>query len=122
MKEQFKRMDLDGDGYTTIEELTTLLISMGYASNFAKKEAKHIMETMDIDGDGTIDFNEFAQAWVKRKLTINEEYIHAIFQVFDENGDGFIDYAELKAAISTNEIEDAEPDVKEDEYNEDDAL
>merc|ERR1712228_1101765 len=65
IKEQFKRIDLDGDGYTTIDELTKLLTSLGYAMNYAKKEAETIMKTLDLDGDGHIDFNEFAQAWVK---------------------------------------------------------
>merc|ERR1712129_671404 len=99
MKEQFKRIDLDGDGYTSIDELTQLLTSLGYALNFAQKEAKEIMLSLDLDGDGSIDFNEFAQAWVKRQLSINDKYAHAIFHVFDTNGDGYISIQELKSAL-----------------------
>eukprot|EP01084_Bolivina_argentea_P168399 292046_1 len=82
IKETFKRIDLDGDGYATIDELVMLLTSLGYAHNFAQKEARNIMSEIDLDGDGTIDFNEFAEAWLKRKLCINDKYTHAIFNIF----------------------------------------
>ena len=57
------------------------------------------MTELDENGDGTIDFNEFAKGWVQKKLTISDKYAHAIFDVFDENGDGFIDMDELKKVL-----------------------
>eukprot|EP01083_Nonionella_stella_P173615 599431_1 len=108
MKEQFRKIDLDGDGYTTIDELTKLLTSLGYALHFAQKEAQTIMNELDLDGDGTIDFNEFAMAWVQRKLSINDKYAHAIFNVFDLDGDGFIQKEELKNALFPPYVEEEE--------------
>ncbi len=50
---------------------------------------------IDSDGDGTVDFEEFICMMSKSRNEIEME-LKEIFQIFDRNGDGFIDKTELK--------------------------
>mmetsp|Transcript_30898 Transcript_30898/g.49577 ORF Transcript_30898/g.49577 Transcript_30898/m.49577 type:complete len:546 (-) Transcript_30898:313-1950(-) len=95
----FKRLDADNDGFLDLEELTFLLLDMGYVGHTAKEEAQKMIENADKNGDGVIDFDEFKQVWYRKVLTTNDQYIHRVFAVFDDNGDGFIDAKELHGVL-----------------------
>lgn len=55
--------------------------------------------------DGVVDFNEFKQVWYRKVLTNNDAYIHRVFDVFDDNGDGLIDRDELAQILFPTEFE-----------------
>jgi len=99
VKRHFNRLDQDGDGFLELNELEHFLLDMGYAPSIAKDEAQKIMASADMNNDGTIDFNEFKAIWQRKLLTQHEEYIHRVFAVFDDNGDGFIDASELQGVL-----------------------
>jgi len=120
LRQQFKRCDIDGNNYATVEELVQLLSSLGFAKTFAKKEAQKIMQELDLNGDGVIDFGEFATAWEQHQFSANDKYAHAVFNVFDENGDGYIDANELKAVLFADGDDDAEIIYKEEKNADDD--
>jgi len=81
------------------EELSYLLLDIGYAPAHVKAEATKILKAADPKKDGKIDFEEFKQIWHRKLLTTHEQYIHRVFAVFDDNGDGEIDAAELQGAL-----------------------
>merc|ERR1719321_1150732 len=60
----FRTFDLDGDGQITKEELLEVF-TRGAAANLEemlgmhKEEIEQIIRDADVDGDGTIDFDEF---------------------------------------------------------------
>ena len=56
-----------------------------------------MIEEVDTDGNGTIDFPEFL-GMMARKMqdTDTEEEIREAFKVFDKDGNGFISAAELR--------------------------
>merc|ERR1712003_148849 len=91
----FKRLDADGDGFLDAEELTFLLLDMGFTGHSAKDEAQKMIQHADKNGDGVIDFEEFKQVWYRKVLSTNDQYINRVFDVFDDNGDGHIDAKEL---------------------------
>jgi len=95
----FKRLDADGDGYLDAEELTFLLLDMGYTGHTAKAEALKMIEHADKNNDGMVDFDEFKQVWYRKVLSTNDQYIHRVFSVFDDNGDGHIDASELQQIL-----------------------
>merc|ERR1719320_698038 len=73
---------------------------MGFAKSQAHQEAVKIMEITDDDDSGEIEFNEFAQIWQRKLLSVNNSYIHAVFSVLDEDGNGKIDGHELAKVLN----------------------
>eukprot|EP00468_Gymnochlora_sp_CCMP2014_P008225 CAMPEP_0167762388 /NCGR_PEP_ID=MMETSP0110_2-20121227/12739_1 /TAXON_ID=629695 /ORGANISM="Gymnochlora sp., Strain CCMP2014" /LENGTH=157 /DNA_ID=CAMNT_0007649255 /DNA_START=21 /DNA_END=494 /DNA_ORIENTATION=- len=57
LKEAFNVFDQDGDGYITASELSTVMKTLG--EQIDKETIDLMIEGVDRDGDGEIDFNEF---------------------------------------------------------------
>ena len=106
-------MDADGDGFLDDQELTFLLLDMGFTGHSAKEEAQKMIKHADKNGDGVVDFEEFKQVWYRKVLSTNDQYINRVFDVFDENGDGHIDAKEL-ALILFPEKYNGEDNVEQD--------
>eukprot|EP01083_Nonionella_stella_P113712 335355_1 len=111
----FNRLDADGDGYLNVQELTLMLLDMGYVRHTAEEEARKMIMHGDSDQDGVLDFEEFKGMWFRKVLTSNDQYIHRVFDVFDDNGDGVIDAKELAQIIAPeayNDDEEGEQDIE----------
>ncbi|KAM3144380.1 hypothetical protein pb186bvf_003544 [Paramecium bursaria] len=65
----------------------------------ALSEVQRIMELVDMDGSGTIDYSEFIIATMDRKKAVQKEKLKEAFQVFDKDGNGFISEAEIKEVL-----------------------
>eukprot|EP00940_MAST-03C_sp_MAST-3C-sp2_P000324 g324.t1 len=99
-KEAFSLFDKDGDGTITTKELGTVMRSLG--QNPTEAELQDMINEVDADGNGTIDFPEFLTMMARKmKDTDSEEEILEAFKVFDKDGNGFISAAELRH-IMTN--------------------
>merc|ERR1719384_651601 len=99
VKRHFARLDKDGDGFLNEDELKLLLLDMGFAAVKAKEEAKEMLLAADENNDGQVDFEEFKQVWHRKLLSQHDQYIHRVFAVFDDNGDGYIDAKELQGGL-----------------------
>ncbi|KAH7868574.1 uncharacterized protein C8R40DRAFT_1134429 [Lentinula edodes] len=65
-------------------------------------ELQDMINEVDVDGNGTIDFKEFLSMMAKKfKDTDSEEEIRQAFQVFDKDGNGTISAKELKAVMES---------------------
>jgi len=95
----FTRLDKDGNGYLAADELKLLLLDMGFAPVAAKEEAENMLKAADENNDGQVDFEEFKQVWHRKLLSQHDQYIHRVFAVFDDNGDGYIDARELQSVL-----------------------
>lgn len=70
-------------------------------------DLQQIMEEVDSDGSGVIDYTEFLAATLDKKHYMQEDVCWAAFRVFDRNGDGKISQKELQDVLSSGGIEDA---------------
>lgn len=77
-----------------------------------------IVKSIDINGSGQIDFTEFVTASISQHLLLNTVKIAKAFQIFDTDGDGFIDRKELKAAMAGINLTDKEWDELIEQYDE----
>ena len=61
MREAFKVFDQDGDGFITVEELRSVLASLGLKQGRTVEDCRRMIRKVDADGDGMVDFKEFKQ-------------------------------------------------------------
>lgn len=96
-KEAFLMYDKNGDSKITLDEFGDVIKNLGL--NPSDDHLTTLMQEIDLDGSGTVDFNEFA-IWMSIKMA-PEKYdkstdLENTFKIFDENGDHFITAEELK--------------------------
>ena len=86
----FEVFDRDKDGKISKKELGTVMRNLG--QNPTEVELTEMINEVDIDGNGTIDFREFLGLMVRKikETEMDDELIEA-FKVFDENGNGYWD-------------------------------
>ncbi|KAF9368730.1 hypothetical protein CPB97_004299 [Podila verticillata] len=110
-KEAFSLFDKDGDGTITTKELGTVMRSLG--QNPTEADLQDMVNEVDADGNGTIDFPEFLTMMARKMVdTDSEEEIKEAFKVFDKDGNGFISAAELRHVLTNlgERLTDAEVD------------
>ena len=76
--------------------------SMG--QNPTEDELLALVMEVDINGDGTIDFDEFVGMMKKKANKADQESdLMDAFKIFDKDRDGFIDLKELRE-VKTSEV------------------
>lgn len=58
-KAVFTKVDVNGDGYISLEEYTQAVEAYGFSTEAAKQAALSIMAKADLDGDQRISLEEF---------------------------------------------------------------
>jgi len=96
-RDAFMSLDVNGDGLLTINEMKEGLAKAGLKDIPA--DMKEIMENVDSDGSGVIDYTEFIAATLDKRTYIQEDLCRGAFGVFDRNGDGKISKDEIKAVL-----------------------
>ncbi len=96
--ETFKIFDKNNDGQITQDELKQLLNNIGQKPS--DSEIQDMINEIDIDGDGKINFDNFITLMEKKlRDHDNEEELIETFKVFDKDGIGFITFNNLKDVI-----------------------
>ena len=97
LRQLFMDMDADRSGKVTIDELRQGLDRHG--AKMAKAEVEALMATMDMQGDGSLDYEEFLAATVSAAKLESEDNLLQAFADLDSDGSGFISADELTAKL-----------------------
>lgn len=98
-KEAFALFDKTGTGMISTRELGNLMKSLG--QNPTEAELRDLVNEIDINGDGEIDFNEFCNLMSKQSHEGDaDEELREAFKIFDKDEDGFISPAELRFVMT----------------------
>nr|CAD7196343.1 unnamed protein product [Timema douglasi] len=97
-KEAFMLFDKDEDGTITMAELGVVMRSLGQRPSGKTSPGRFLN---NLDGNGTIEFNEFLQMMSKKmKGADGEDELREAFRVFDKNNDGMISSMELRHVMT----------------------
>ncbi|KAJ6860008.1 calmodulin-like protein 3 [Populus alba x Populus x berolinensis] len=100
LKRVFQMFDRNGDGKITKKELNDSLENLGIF--IPDKELTQMIETIDVNGDGCVDIDEFGELYQSLMDEKDEEEdMREAFKVFDQNGDGFITVDELRSVLQS---------------------
>ena len=97
-KDGFIIFDKDNNGSITSKELGVVMRSVG--ENPTEEELQEMIDEVDANGNGTIEFPEFL-TMMKAKDTDREKEIQEAFRFFDKDGNGFISAAELGQVVAS---------------------
>ena len=121
-REAFQAFDKDGNGSITTKELGTVMRSLG--QNLSEAEIKEMIDIVDEDKNGTIDFQEFLHLMARKmKIIDKEEELLDAFNILDRDGSGKISKYQLRyiilsteSGLNGNEIEEI---LKKTDFDED---
>jgi len=105
LRDTFMALDHNGDGLLTIPEMKEGLNKCGLKEIPA--DLQQIMEDVDSDGSGVIDYTEFLAATLDKKVYMAEDVCWQAFRIFDRNGDGKIDKNEIGQVLNNSEVQEA---------------
>jgi len=105
LRETFMALDDNGDGLLTTSEMKEGLNRCGLKDIPA--DLQQIMEDVDSDGSGVIDYTEFLAATLDKKVYMAEDVCWQAFRIFDRNGDGHIDKSEIMQVLNDSDVQNA---------------
>ena len=97
--ESFEKLDKNKDGYITLKEL-----HKGLGKDYTMEDAMKIMDSVDTDKNGAIDYNEFLAATLDAEIAKNLRKLEMAFKYFDINHDGVIDDVELGNQLERSDL------------------
>ncbi|KAJ2846793.1 hypothetical protein IWW36_004174, partial [Coemansia brasiliensis] len=110
LRDAFALFDKDNNGVITRNELSILMRSLNH--NPTEEEINDMINEVDENGDGSIDFPEFVAMMARKPMSSEgpaDEILEA-FRVFDKNNDGVISAEELRQVMNSlgEKLTDAE--------------
>jgi calcium-dependent protein kinase len=94
----FHAIDLNHEGFISVEELEDAFKKSGFHINM--EEVRSIMQHIDLDKNGKVNYSEFLIATLDlRALLNNKRNVLTLFQYFDVDNTGFIDFNKVKKSL-----------------------
>jgi calcium-dependent protein kinase len=102
LRETFTALDKNGDGLLTFTELKDGLSTAGLQD--VPADLRQIMDSVDADGNGSIDYTEFLAATLDKRSYLRKDVCWTAFSVFDLDGDGKITLQELQKVLGNSSV------------------
>mmetsp|Transcript_113380 Transcript_113380/g.360446 ORF Transcript_113380/g.360446 Transcript_113380/m.360446 type:complete len:670 (+) Transcript_113380:68-2077(+) len=97
LEDAFRQLDVNGDGVLSVSEIRAGLEQAGVQD--MPRDLQQIVDSVDTEGNGTINYTAFLAATMERRSTLLEDVLQAAFNVFDKDGDGKISAEELREVL-----------------------
>lgn len=100
-REIFNLVDLDRGGTISKDELQQLMVTLGLKPS--KEEIDAMVDEIDSDGNGEIDFDEFVTVMSRKvNTTYTPMQVKSAFRVFERDAPpGFVKMSTLEQALTT---------------------
>jgi calcium-dependent protein kinase len=104
LKKIFKSFDKNADGRLTYAEFKEGFEKV-YGKLLSENEMNEIIEDVDQDLNGYIEYEEFLRVSLNKNGILAENHLKIAFEKFDENRDGKLSAEEIKHVLGTSDIE-----------------
>ena len=105
LKENFTQLDKNGDGKISRSELMEEYVKT-MDEDQAKITVEKVMQQVDVDNSGDIDYTEFLTACINYNNYNSRSNLEAAFKLFDKDGSGDITVDEIRAILGNGQILD----------------
>jgi len=110
-KDAFYLFDRDNNGYITTKELGSVMRTLGFNPN--EENLQQMIFTVDYDGDGMLNFEEYIHLMEQQKTPEEtEDNIVQAFRVFDCDNKGYIESADLRELLENMDWKISDDEVK----------
>ena len=106
LSQLFKSIDVDDKGTINEKDLQAACVRV-WGERIPPERIKQIIESVDINGNGLIDYTEFIIASINKEKLLSTERLEETFNLFDADGSGKITASELKEMIDIHDVEDS---------------
>lgn len=106
LKAMFLKVDSSQDGFLSLDELRAGLSEVLGSIKADSPDWYEVIDQLDTNNDGKIDYSEFITAAVDRAKLLNQQNLEIGFQMFDQDGNGKISRDELKNVFHSANQED----------------
>jgi len=103
LRQAFSKMDKNGDGALTYEELKQGLKEIPEI-NLSELELLDAMNVIDQNQNGFIDYTEFIAACLQSYNYLQENHLKSAFAYFDQDNSGFISAQELRICLASDDF------------------
>ncbi|CAI2386109.1 unnamed protein product [Moneuplotes crassus] len=103
MRDTFQMLDKDNDGVLSRQELLNGLSKVFGKQAFLHEEIDQLLDNIDLNGNGVIDYSEFVTATSDYQKLCTEKNLKTAFDRFDLDGNGEITLEELKEVLCGDE-------------------
>ena len=98
LRDIFRKLDQDNTGYISFKELENAMQEGGYPGSAS--DIKQIINNVDYEGNGKINYTEFIVATVSVKEFLTEERMWYLFKYFDTDDSGYITHNNIREVMS----------------------
>ena len=84
LRAAFREFDKNGDGVLSRTELIESYKQIGYQSQDAVAAVDAIMDKIDINKNGNIEYDEFLMANFDKNETLSQDKLKQAFRIFDK--------------------------------------
>ena len=98
----FRQFDVEKTGQITKKVFLKELVKL-YGEEDAKLLTNKIFNTLDLDGNGDISYNEFLTSIIDSKKFITNDRLDKAFKLFDKDGNGKLSIDEIRQVFGGDE-------------------